>query len=335
VKPHLTQFQKQLCNILQDGLPLCSKPFADIAVFMHSSETEVLSETAKLKAQGVIRRICALVNHRALGGISTLVAAHVPEEELGAVVEVINAIPGVSHNYLRKHFYNLWFTLQGRSNRELKLEIRNLAARFDIEFHSLAAERVFKLNVRFDAKSGGQRLLPDIGQNGEDKHVRLTRNQGLILQKLQEGLDIVTLPFDILQGKDIDRQTVFRTIETLLNKNVIRRIAAIVDHRKLGFTANVMFCCRILPEQFGPELTAEGQITTAGKKLAKLPIVSHCYQRKTFQGWPYNLYAMMHAGSMGQIQHMIEKFVRDCQINDYELLPTQTEFKKEPVKYGF
>jgi DNA-binding Lrp family transcriptional regulator len=325
VKPHLTKFQKQLCNILQDGLPLCSKPFADIAVFMHSSETEVLSETAKLKAQGVIRRICALVNHRVLGRIGTLVTAHVPEEELGAVVEVINAIPGVSHNYLRQHFYNLWFTLQGRSNRELKLVIRNLAARFDIEFHSLASERVFKLDVRFDAKSGGQRLLPDIGQNGEDKHVRLTGNQGFILQKLQEGLDIVTLPFDILQCEDIDRQTVFKTIEALLNKNVIRRIAAIVDHRKLGFMANLMFCCRIAPEQ----------IKKSGEKLAKLPIVSHCYQRKTFQGWPYNLYAMMHAGSMGQIQHMIEKFVKDCQISDYELLPTQTEFKKEPVKYEF
>jgi DNA-binding Lrp family transcriptional regulator len=325
MKPHLTQFQKQLCNILQDGLPLCSKPFADIAVFMQCSETEVLSETAKLKAQGVIRRICALINHRALGRIGTLVTAHVPEDELGAVVEVINAIPGVSHNYQRQHFYNLWFTLQGRSNRELKLIIRNLSARFDIEFHSLASERVFKLDVRFDAKSDGQRLLPDIGSNGEDKHVRLTGNQKLILQKLQQGLDAVTQPFNIFQGGDIDGKTVFRTIETLLNKNVIRRIAAIVDHRKLGFTANLMLCCRIAPEQ----------ITTAGERLAKLPIVSHCYQRKTFEGWPYNLYAMMHAGSMGQIQHTIEKFVTNSQINDYELLPTQTEFKKEPVKYGF
>jgi DNA-binding Lrp family transcriptional regulator len=325
VKLHLTQFQKRLCNILQDGLPICRRPFADIAVFLHSSETEVLSETAKLKAQGVIRRICALINHRALGRCSTLVAAHVAREELGTVVEMINAMPGVSHNYLRKHFYNLWFTLQGRSERELELEIGNLSARLGIELHSLAAEKVFKLDVRFDAESGGKALLPDIGEHIESEPVKLSENQKVILQKLQEGLEVVEHPFDILYSEDIDRLTVFRTIETLLNKGLIRRIAAVVDHHKLGFTANLMFCCKVKPER----------VTTAGEKLARLPVVSHCYQRKTFEGWPYNLFAMMHAGSMGQIQHTIEQFVRDCQITDYELLPTETEFKKEPVKFEF
>jgi len=348
VRLHLTRFQKRLCNILQDGLPICRRPFADIAVFLHSNETEVLSQTAKLKAQGVIRRISAVINHRVLGRFSTLVAAHVAQEELDTVAEMINSMPGVSHNYLRKHFYNLWFTLQGRSERELELEIESLEACLGIEFHSLAAERVFKLDVRFDAESGGKALLPDIGEHVENEPVKLTENQKLpfdfaqggepvepILQKLQEGIEIVEYPFDALCSEDIDRLTVFRTIETLLNKGVIRRIAAVVDHRKLGFTANLMFCCKVGPEQFGPELTAEGQITTAGEKLARLPIVSHCYQRKTFEGWPYNLFAMMHAGSMGQIQHTIEQFIEDCHLADYELLPTETEFKKEPVKYRF
>jgi DNA-binding Lrp family transcriptional regulator len=322
---HLTRFQKQLCNVLQDGLPLCRSPFADIAAFLHSSETKVLSETAKLKDEGVIRRICALINHRALGRFSTLVAAHVTEEELEAIVEAINAMPGVSHNYLRQHFYNLWFTLQARSNRELELEISNLAARFAVEFHSLTAERVFKLDVRFDAKSGGKALLPDVGEYWEGNLVELDRNQELVLQKLQGGLEIVSQPFDFLCNDDTSEMAVFGIIEALLNKGVIRRIAAVVDHRRLGFTANLMFCCKVGPER----------IETAGEQLARLPVVSHCYQRKTFEGWPFNLFAMMHAGSMGQIQNTIEQFVRDCQITDYELLPTEAEFKKEPAKYGF
>ena len=325
MKLHLTQFQKRLCNILQDGLPICRRPFADIAVFLHSNETQVLSETAKLKAQGVIRRICALINHRALGRFSTLVAAHVAQDELGTVTEIINAMSSVSHNYLRKHFYNLWFTLQGRSERELEVEIGKLSSRLGIKFHSLAAEKVFKLGVRFDAGSGGKALLPDIGEHIENEPVKLSENQKIILQKLQEDLEVVKHPFDTLCGGNIDRLTVFKTIETLLNKGLIRRIAAVVNHRKLGFTANLMFCCKVEPER----------VTMAGEKLAQLPIVSHCYQRKTFEGWPYNLFAMMHAGSMGQIQRTIEQFVRDCQVADYELLPTETEFKKEPVKYGF
>ncbi len=311
-------------------------------MFLHTNEAKVLGETEKLKTEGVIRRICALINPRALGRVSTLVAAHVAEEELSAIVDVINEMPGVSHNYLRKHFYNLWFTLQGRSEREIELQIKNLAARFGIEFHSLPAERIFKLDVRFDAESGGKALLPDIEEYGEDRPVKLDENQtrlparqGLILQKLQEGLEIVTEPFEFLCNEGIDSPEVFRTIEELLDKGVIRRIAAIVDHRKLGFTANLMFCCNVGSKHFGPELTAEGQITAAGQQLARLPVVSHCYQRKTFDGWPYNLFAMMHAGSMGRLQYTIEQFVRDCQIADYALLPTETEFKKEPVKYSF
>jgi len=325
MKLHLTQFQERLCNILQDGLPICRRPFGDIAAFLHSDETKVLSETAKLKQQRVVRRICALINYRALGRFSTLVAAHVTQEELDTAVEIINAMPGVSHNYLRKHFYNLWFTLQGPSQRELELGIANLGARLGIEFHSLAAERVFKLDVRFDAESDGKALLPDIAEHIENEPVELTENQKTILQKLQEDLEVVEQPFDTLCSEDIDRLTVFRTIETLLNNGLIRRIAAVVDHRKLGFTANLMFCCKVGPEQ----------ITTAGEKLARLPIVSHCYQRKTFEGWPYNLFAMTHAGSMGRIQRTIERFAGDCQIADYELLPTEAEFKKESVKYEF
>ena len=325
VNLHLTQFQKKLCNVLQDGLPLCRRPFADIAEFLHSGEAKVLADAGELQSQGVIRRISALINHRALGRVSTLVTAHVPEEELGPVAEAINTMPGVSHNYQRKHFYNLWFTLQGRSDGELELEIRNLTARFGFEFHNLPAERFFKLDVRFDAESNGRKLLPDINLQDEDKHFEPDRNQKVILQKLQNGLEITSQPFEILCNENMDEISVFRAIEALLNNGVIRRIAAVVNHRKLGFTANVMFCCRVEPER----------ITTAGEKLAGLPVVSHCYERRTFQGWPYNLFAMMHAGSMGQIQRTIEKFIKDCQVTDYELLPTEIEFKKEPVKYDF
>ncbi len=97
----LTKLQKQLCNALQNGLPICARPFAEIAKGLDSSEEEVLEQTHRLKNAGIIRRIGALLNYRALGMTSTLVAAHVPQENIQEVADAVNSLENVSHNYLR------------------------------------------------------------------------------------------------------------------------------------------------------------------------------------------------------------------------------------------
>lgn len=66
-----------------------------------------------------------------------------------------------------------------------------------------------------------------------------------------------------------------------------------------------------------------------------MPVVSHCCQRKTFENWPYNLFAMMHGKSMADIDRVISKFVETEAVNSFQLLPTAAELKKEPVKYHF
>ena len=83
----LTKLQKQLCNLLQESLPVCQRPFADIAKLLNSDERTILQQTGKLKDEGVIRRISVLVNYRTLGMTSTLVAAHVPDESLQDVAK--------------------------------------------------------------------------------------------------------------------------------------------------------------------------------------------------------------------------------------------------------
>jgi hypothetical protein len=79
----------------------------------------------------------------------------------------------------------------------------------------------------------------------------------------------------------------------------------------------------------------QSRVVEAGKRLACFRIVSHCYERETFEGWPYNMFAMMHAVSMGDIQRAIDKFVEAENIDSYELLPTVEEFKKKSVKHSF
>jgi len=128
-----------------------------------------------------------------------------------------------------------------------------------------------------------------------------------------------------LCGEGLGKEDVLRIIKELIDKGVIRRIAAVVDHRKLGFVVNVLFACEVPQER----------IIAAGQRLACFKMVSHCYQRETFENWPYNLFAMMHGQSMGQIQHVINKFTEAEKIDSFQLLPTAAELKKQPVRHKF
>jgi DNA-binding Lrp family transcriptional regulator len=324
VSVQLTKLQKQLCNVLQDGLPICPKPYDDLAKYLNNNEETILQEIGELKKAGVIRRICALINSLALGMTSTLVAAHIPEENLQEVAEAVNSLENVSHNYLRKHYYNLWFTLQAESAKQIEVTVSNLSGRFGIDFYSLPVERVFKLDVRFDVEGEGQ-LAGDIGQVPKSEAVKLSKTEKQILSKLEDDLDVISEPFDFLCSEGLGTEEVLRIIQGLIDKGVIRRIAAVVDHRKLGFVANILFCSKV----------PQNRIVEAGEALARFKAVSHCYERKTVEDWPYNLYAMIHGKSMGEIQHLINKFTEAEKIDSFELLPTAAELKKEPVKHRF
>jgi DNA-binding Lrp family transcriptional regulator len=320
----LTKLQKQLCNVLQDGLPICPKPYDDLAKYLNNNEETILQEIRELKESGVIRRICALINSRALGMTGTLVAAHIPEENLQEVAEAVNSLENVSHNYLREHYYNLWFTLQAESPKQIEVTVSNLSGRFGIDFYSLPIERVFKLDVRFDVEGEGQ-LPGDIERIPKSETVELNKTEKQILSKLENDLDVISEPFAFLCSEGLEIEMVLRIIQGLIDKGVIRRIAAIVDHRKLGFVANILFCSKV----------PQNRIVEAGEALARFGAVSHCYERKTVEDWPYNLFAMMHGKSMGEIQHLINKFTESEKIDSFELLPTAAELKKQPVKHRF
>jgi len=325
----LTKFQRQLCNVLQEGLPICWRPFAEIAKVINSDEMQVLQQSSQLKDRGIVRRICALTNYRALGMTSTLVAAHVPAESLAEVAEAVNSLENVSHNYRRNHYYNLWFTLQAETPAQIEVTLTNLSGRFGIDFHSLPVKRAFKLDVRFDAVGATQNGCPNSclpqGQTHRPAPTLLDENQKLILSKLQDDLQLTAEPFDLLCGETLGKEDILRIIKELIDKGVICRIAAVVDHRKLGFVVNVLFACEV----------PQDRIVPAGKRLARFGIVSHCYERQIFENWPYNLFAMMHGRSMGQIQHVINKFTEAEKIDSFQLLPTAAELKKQPVRHKF
>jgi DNA-binding Lrp family transcriptional regulator len=321
---NLTQLQKQLCTILQKGIPVCQKPFAEIADNLNVSEKQVLDQIRQLKETGIIRRFRAIINPRSLGNASTLVTAHVPEDKLHLITQAINSFSGVSHNYLREHFYNLWFTLQEQTETQLEEIIADLHKCFEIDCHSLPVVRTFKLDVQFNVEDEKPNKKRSAISKPLNQKIELNTNEKKILTKLQKELEITEEPFSFLSDDELSIEDVLNIIISLIEKGVIRRIAAVLYYQKLGFNANALFACEV-PEE---------RIIETGEKLAQLEIVSHCYQRKTFDGWPYNLFAMLHGHDINEINEEVNKFIETEKIISFQLLPSTAELKKEPVHHN-
>ena len=317
---NLSAFDKRLCNELQRGLPIAERPFAIIARIIKSSEAKVLKRTRALIKLGVIRRLGVSINWRAIGKASTLVTVHIEQKDLRRVVSAVNKLKGVSHNYLREHYYNLWFTLRADSQKQLEAILKKLSKRFGARFNSLPVVRVFKLDARFDTTSNGRSLLGEKAQDAirNTQYTRLGQIDKRILEGLQGGLKVVKRPLSFL-GKDaFENCDSLLHIAKMIDEGVINRLGAMVDHNKLGFTANAMFACE----------AKKSRAIEIGEKLAALGIVSHCYERKKFKGWPYNIFAMMHGSNMGDIRKAIDEFVKKEGIDLFVILPTVEKLKK-------
>jgi siroheme decarboxylase len=316
----LSAFDKRLCNQLQIGLPIAERPFAIISRIIKSSENKVIQHTRQLIKLGIIRRLGVSINWRAIGKASALVTAHIEQKDLKKVIPAVNKLHGVSHNYLREHYYNLWFTLRADSQKELNAILKKLSKRFNTSFNSLPVVRTFKLDARFDAASGGKRLLSESGrQRTEDRGRRtISKLDEQILNGLQGGLKAVKRPFNFIGNDSFENYDALLHIAEMIQSGVINRLGAMVNHNKIGFTANAMFACK----------AKKSQMIKIGENLAAVKIVSHCYERKIFKGWPFNIFAMMHGSDMAVIKKVVEKFIKKEGIKSFAILPTAEKLKK-------
>jgi len=141
---------KQLLNLIQTNFPITSEPYKEIGIKLGITEAEVIQRLTNLKTDRIIRRIGATFDSKKLGYQSTLCAMKVPEERLDEVSELVNSYPGVTHNYLRNHDYNMWFTLITRSGKEQDDILREIRGKSGItDFLNLPAVRFFKVRVDF------------------------------------------------------------------------------------------------------------------------------------------------------------------------------------------
>lgn len=319
----MTPFQGLLLDFLQEGIEIVPRPFEALANRLSVCESEILTQTHYLKEEGIIRRFRGQINYRALGRVATLVTAQALPDRLDETAGAINDLPGVSHNYLRDHNYNLWFTLQDCSMERIDAILSDLSKRLGVEFRSLPAERVFKLDVRFQSRPDLPDFQPPARVFSPAFAVELSEPQKMALRFLQQEFPLVFRPFERAEG--LEEQACLEAAKTLVEKGVLKRIAAVANHYKLGYSANGMFCAAVPSDR----------IESVGRRLAAYRQISHCYQRRPFAGWPYNLFAMIHARNDAMLRMWTEDFAHTMKINDFVVLRTVREFKKEPVLITF
>jgi DNA-binding Lrp family transcriptional regulator len=145
----LDELDKAILNEIQSHFPIAARPYAEVGERVGAPEAEVIRRVQQMFEAGIIRRIGANFTSRKLGYTSTLCAAAVPPDKLEQFVEVVNRYPGVTHNYLRRHRYNVWFTLIAESEGRLKEILGEISRATGVEVLSLPAEQIFKIKVDF------------------------------------------------------------------------------------------------------------------------------------------------------------------------------------------
>lgn len=147
------QIDLSILNALQDDLPLVSHPWHVIADRLGITETEIISRMKMLESAGIIRGISPVLESHHLGlHAATLVAFHVPEERIDEIAAIINSYQEVSHNFLRDHYYSLWFTIAARNEDGIQRVLDEILQRTGIpatDTLDLPTVKKIKINVRF------------------------------------------------------------------------------------------------------------------------------------------------------------------------------------------
>ena len=147
----MNETDKKILNEIQSDFPIASRPFLELGKRLDLSESEVIESVRRLKEKGVIRRIGGNFHSSRLNFASTLCAAKVPEEKIEHFVKVVNSYPGVTHNYLRNHDYNIWFTFIARDMDYIEDALEKISEETGAtEIRNLPAVKTFKIKVDFE-----------------------------------------------------------------------------------------------------------------------------------------------------------------------------------------
>jgi DNA-binding Lrp family transcriptional regulator len=325
----LDELDKKLLNLLQGSFPLAQRPYAHVAELAGLPEDEVLRRAKRLLDERIIREITPIFDTRVLGYKSMLVAARVDAENPWRAAKIINSHPGVSHNYLRDHDFNLWFTIATEPGSALGLDgtlevLQRLTGADSVR--QLPTLKLFKIRMDLEMEKGTDALAAaaEASEPLEPDPIELSDLDVATIRATQGPMEVVPQPFDAAAaelGMPVER--LLGHLESMRERRALRRVAAILFHRRAGFSANGMGVWKVPDER----------IMELAPQMAAFRGISHCYQRPTYPDWPYSVFTMAHGRSKDECDAILDSIAEHTGIEERRTLYSSTEFKKIRLLY--
>ena len=300
----LSPLERDFINKFQGDFPLEEHPFAAIATQLNCSEDTLIETVNKLKDEKLLTRFGPLYDAARLGGGLTLAAVAVPEERYEIVTELVNVYPEVAHNYRREHQLNMWFVVATETPEELPQVLSSIEKTTGLTVYNFPKQQEFYIGLWLHLSADNQyNTVPVPNQNSEiNEQYQLDDIDRKLINVTQTGFTIEHAPYQsIAHNIGISQQEVLQRLTQLLSCGIIRRIGAVPNHYKLGFTANGMTVWDV----------DDDKITELGNLIGQLDFVSHCYQRpRHLPMWRYNLFAMVHGGTKDEVNEKSKEIAR-------------------------
>ncbi len=301
----------------QRNFPLVNRPFAQIAADLEIDGAEVITRLKRMKKAGRITRVGATCAPNTVSA-STLAAVSAPHRALDRVAQIIGAEPGINHSYERENDLNLWFVATGPDRAHIDKTLDRITDLTGLQVFDFPLVRPFNVDLGFRMNGGATQLRAPRPTNLE----AMRSGDRRLLQLLTTGLPITAKPYaEIADQLGCGETKVQKRIAALTEAGIISRFGVIVRHRALGWSANAMVVWNIAPDR----------IAETGPRLAALPGVTLCYERKPApEIWPYRLYNMIHARSRTEAADVLDcaRALPELQSVDHEVLFSTRCFKQ-------
>jgi DNA-binding Lrp family transcriptional regulator len=325
----LDELDKRLLNLMQGSFPIAPRPYEHVAGLAEVPEDEVMRRVQRLLDERIVRQVTPIFDTRVLGYSSMLVAAKVDPENPHRAAKVVNSHPGVSHNYLRNHDFNMWFTIATEPGSKLGIDgtldvLQKLTGAESIR--QLPTIKLFKIRMDLEMEKGTRDLAAaGIAQDPiEPDPIDVTDLDVAVIRALQGDMPVISEPYAPAAAEvGITQRQLLDHLESMRERKALRRVAAILFHRRAGFSANGM----------GVWAVPEERIMEVAPLMASFRGISHCYQRPTYEDWHYSVFTMAHGRSKDECDAILDSIAEESGIEDRRTLYSSTEFKKIRLLY--
>ncbi len=311
---------RALLNAWQRDLPLEAKPYDALGAPHGLSGAQVRAVLQRALESGQASRVGGVFGVGS-GGAGMLCALRVPPGDLERVARIVNAEPGVNHNYAREHGWNLWFVATAPDDARLQASVDRIERATGLAALRLPMRRAYRIDLGFDLDAA-----PDGAPQAALPGAPVSDELRPLAARLEQGLALVDRPFAVLgEPLGLAEDDVIAALAQWCERGTLRRLGVVLRHHEFGIGANAMTVIEL------PDAEADA----AGERLALQPGVTLCYRRASAPGWPYTLYCMVHGRERGAVRALIDAALRNAGLADrrHEVLFSTRRFKQTGARY--